>query len=173
MGKTDISTEHQSTGLSEAFKKVMRRHVSTVTIIATQEEFQPYGMIATAVTSVSASPPAILVCINRGASIYSPCVKVGRFTVNMLAEHQLDLISAFSGGLKGQARFQYGKWSFEDNLPYLGDAQSTLFCTIENRTAFGTHDVIIARVDQARVIQDAPMLLWADGQPATPSPIPI
>ncbi len=148
------------------FKKAMRRLTSTVTIIATQDEQQSYGMIATAVISVSAAPPAILVCINHTASLYLPCITSGRFTVNLLTDRHADLVGAFSGDVKGSARFQRGRWLFDRGLPYLEDAQATLFCTVENRTPYGTHDILIARVDEALAVDDISPLLWQDGHPA-------
>ena len=52
-------------GLS--FRAAMRRVASTVTVVTTGGPFSRHGMTATAVTSVSADPPSLLVCINQGA----------------------------------------------------------------------------------------------------------
>lgn len=163
----------QHAELANSFRKVMRRFASTVTIIATQDEDQLYGMIATAVISVSTSPPAILACINQSASLHQPCIKSGHFTVNLLTVRQADLVGAFSGELKGHARFQYGRWLYDHGLPYLDGAQATLFCTIENRIPYGSHDIIIARVDHALAVDAISPLIWQNGQPAISAPFNI
>ena len=51
--------------VTQEFKKAMRRLTSTVTLIATEHEGAPFGMAATAVTSVCTDPSSILVCINH------------------------------------------------------------------------------------------------------------
>ena len=49
---------------SDEFKQAMRHLAGGVTIIATEHEGCRTGMAATAVCSVSADPPTILICIN-------------------------------------------------------------------------------------------------------------
>ena len=53
------------------FRKAMRRLTSAVTVITTAHEDRRYGMTATAVTSVSADPPSLLICVNRSASLHA------------------------------------------------------------------------------------------------------
>ena len=153
------------------FRIAMRRLTSTVSIIATQSEGEPYGMIATSLTSVSTSPPSILVCINKSASLYRPCIETGLFTVNLLTTEQASLVSIFSGEFKGNTRFQFGHWEYIDELPYLTNAQATLFCTTSQRTNYSSHEIIIATVDHSLFEERVIPLLWQDGKPAASTPI--
>ncbi|RMP46198.1 Flavin reductase domain-containing protein [Pseudomonas amygdali pv. lachrymans] len=84
-----------------AFKKAMRRLTSTVTLVATEHEGTPYGMAATAVSSVCSDPPSILVCINHSASVYLPLLERGKFSVNLLQTGQAELVSVFGGAVNG------------------------------------------------------------------------
>ncbi|WP_246812333.1 flavin reductase family protein [Microvirga sp.] len=69
----------------------MRPLAGGVTIIATEHEGRRTGLAATAVCSVSADPPTVLICINAGASAHEPIRESGRFSVNLLARGQDDI----------------------------------------------------------------------------------
>ena len=94
--------------LASDFRSAMRRLASTVTIITASHGCSRHGMTATAVTSLTASPPSLLVCINQSASIHDPIVKSGRFCVNLLACDHDHLVPVFSGQLVGEERFASG-----------------------------------------------------------------
>lgn len=152
--------------ITSEFKKAMRRLTSTVSIIATSEGTERFGMVATTVNSVCAEPPAILVCVNQSASIFQPLLNRQRFSVNMLAANQSDLISIFGGKVKGSERFQYGTWGEAGELPFLINGQATLFCRLDGRFTYSSHEVIIGRVEATLVADQIAPLLWQDGQPA-------
>ena len=91
--------------------------------------------------------------------------RTGRFCVNVLTTEHEDLVSAFSGRLKGDARFEVGEWRSEDSgMPYLEGAQCNLFCDIDSVVPFGTHSVVIGRVSAVRVEEGIRPLIFADGK---------
>ena len=96
--------------LAQGFRDAMRRLASTVTIVTTTTDEGPSGMTATAVTSLSADPPAILVCVNRSASIHAKLELGRRFCISLLSVDHRDLPSAFGGGIDPDKRFDYGSW---------------------------------------------------------------
>ena len=91
--------------ITASFKLAMRRMTSPVCLITTRADDQLYGMTATAVQSVSADPPSLLICINRSASISRPLSLRGRFAVNVLRTAHADLVSIFSGKAENKDRF--------------------------------------------------------------------
>jgi flavin reductase len=149
----------------QAFKQAMRCLAATPTIITTFWQGQRYGMTATAVNAVSADPPSLLVCVNRGASICEPLLQAQSFCVNVLdADHQ-ELCRVFSGGASGQARFASGEWrATSEQIPYLVEAQANLFCRVEQQSAFATHEIFIARIADTMIREDASPLVYLDGQ---------
>ncbi|MBB3181838.1 flavin reductase [Variovorax sp. Sphag1AA] len=155
-----------SAQVTSEFKRAMRRLASTVTIISTADvNGNRYGMTATAVNSLTMDPPSLLICVNHSASIHPALMGRGRFCVNVLTTEHEDLVSAFSGRLKGDARFEVGEWRTEDGgMPYLEDAQSNLFCDIDSVVPFGTHSVVIGRVSAVRVDEGIRPLIFADGK---------
>jgi flavin reductase (DIM6/NTAB) family NADH-FMN oxidoreductase RutF len=170
-----LSDEAVNTG----FKKAMRRLTSTVSIIATSEGKEPFGMVATAVSSVSSDPPAILICVNRSASIHAPLLRRGCFSVNLLRTDHRHLIPVFSGKVPRLERFSHGIWNERFELPFLADAQANLFCDVDGQFAYGSHDVVIGKVRAASATETVSPLLWQDGTavstcalPAIPLPMP-
>lgn len=155
-----------STQVTTEFKRAMRRLATTVTIISTADvNGNRYGMTATAVNSLTMDPPSLLICVNHSASIHSALIGRERFCVNVLTTEHEDLVSAFSGRLKGDARFEVGEWRNEDSgMPYLEGAQCNLFCDIDSVVPFGTHSVVIGRVSAVRVEEGIRPLIFADGK---------
>jgi flavin reductase (DIM6/NTAB) family NADH-FMN oxidoreductase RutF len=148
------------------FRKAMRRLTSTVSIIATVGDGDYVGMVATTVNSLCSDPPAIVACVSRAASIFGPLMSRKRFSVNLLEARQANLIPIFSGQEKGAARFRYGQWEDIDGLPCLVDGQATLLCRLDGSFAYGSHDVIVGRIEAARVADQISPLLWQNGKPA-------
>jgi flavin reductase (DIM6/NTAB) family NADH-FMN oxidoreductase RutF len=148
------------------FKRAMRRLAATVTIITTADvNGNRYGMTATAVNSLAMDPPSLLICVNHSASIHAPLIGRGRFCINVLTTEHEELVSAFSGRLKGDARFQVGEWRDEaGGMPYLEGAQCNLFCDIESVIPYATHSIVIGRVSAVRVEEGIRPLIFADGK---------
>jgi flavin reductase (DIM6/NTAB) family NADH-FMN oxidoreductase RutF len=150
----------------------MRRLAATVTIVTTADGAQWHGMTATAVTSVSADPPALLVCVNQTASMHEPLIGSGRFCVNLLRAAQTELCGVFSGQRDGAERFNFGDWlTDESGVPYLADAQASLICTVELKIPYATHTVVIGRVDKVRIFDEVQPLIYQDGRFANSVPM--
>jgi flavin reductase (DIM6/NTAB) family NADH-FMN oxidoreductase RutF len=152
-------------GFKAEFRKAMRRLTGTVTVITTAHEGRRYGMTATAVTSVSADPPSLLICINRAASLHEPLIRAGRYCVNILQAGQTDVAQAFSGGVPQDLRFCQGDWREDTTgLPFLRDAQANIFCDADAMASYGTHSIIIGKVSDVLVAGRVTPLLYQDGQ---------
>jgi flavin reductase (DIM6/NTAB) family NADH-FMN oxidoreductase RutF len=78
--------------LRSDFKLGMRRLASGVSIVATTDEQGPEGFLATSVSSVAPDPwPCLLVCVNKSASSHDAFIRTKVFSVNVLAERQVDI----------------------------------------------------------------------------------
>jgi flavin reductase len=157
---------------SGSFREAMRRFATTVSIITCAHGGSRFGMSATAVTSLSADPPSVLVCVNKSATTHRVLSCGGRFCVNVLRSVHSGLSQAFSGKLKGEDRFRLGDWGqTEDGLPFLADAQANLFCEIVRVVDYETHTIFIARVYFARAQEGVDPLLYQDGKYAISVPV--
>ena len=153
----------QHDNLEEGFRLAMRRLSATVTIVSTGDDDSYQGLAATAVTSVSTEPPAVLACVNRSAGPSEMLLQRGRFAINILHADNAALVPVFSGPIKGHDRFNHGVWSHLDHVPVLADAQAVLVCTLAQTTVFGTHTILIGTVDAVRIRQDIDPLIYQDG----------
>lgn len=149
------------------FKGAMRRLASTIAIITTRHDDTWHGMAATAVTSVTTDPPCLLIAVNRSASLHPPVSAAGKFCVNLLGGQHRELISVFSGALKGAERFQHGRWAAgHEGLPYLQDAAASLFCDLDAHFDHGTHTLFIGAVRQVVVDPLHDPMVWMNGRSA-------
>jgi flavin reductase len=153
------------TNIETAFRAAMRRLAATVTVISTTaENGLRHGMTATAVTSVSADPPAVLACVNRSAALHAQLGLGRRLCINLLHCSQQRLSEVFAGAMEGEPRFAVGDWRSDDaGVPYLADAQANIFCEIEALHAYGSHSVCIGRVTGVSCRVDVAPLVYQDG----------
>ncbi len=143
------------------FKASMRRLAASVTIVTAGD----VGMTATAVTSLSMEPPALLVCVNRSASIHAVLPLGASFCVNLLAGHHEDLSKVFGGKMSPEERLRYGAWARSDaGVPFLKDAQSNIFCTVELAIDYATHTIFIGKVQGVRLHGPIDPLIYGDGR---------
>lgn len=159
--------------LRRNFVSAMRRLIATVTIITAGDGAARAGMVATAVMSVSADPPSLVVGINREASVWQAVKDTGRFSVNLLATHHAPLVYPFSGQLQGEERFTLGEWhTHASQAPYLADAIVSLFCRVDGALDYGTHTLFVGAVDDIRLSVHAnEPLLWRNGSFANAVPL--
>ncbi len=152
-GKSEIE-------IADSFREAMRHVAATVYAVTTLHEGEPYGILATAVSSLSFAPPSLLACINREASLHEPMAQAERFCVNVLGLSNRDVAEHF---MRPEAdRFAVGNWEEHHGVPVLTTAQSSLICTVADRHAFGTHTIFIGELIAAKHREDATPLTYFD-----------
>jgi flavin reductase (DIM6/NTAB) family NADH-FMN oxidoreductase RutF len=154
-----------SDDIAYAFRQAMRRLAATVTIVSTARMGQRSGMTATAVTSLSVQPPALLVCVNRSASLHADLSLGARFCVNILGHAHGELSAAFGGQTEPEGRFAQGAWQDDPwEVPYLSDAPANVFCIVARMIDYGTHSIVIGSVYAAREGEGAHPLIYGNGR---------
>lgn len=138
------------------------QHVSSVCVITTLIDGQRYGLTATAVSSVSAEPPRLLVCINKSGMTHDKIIAAGHFCVNVLAEHQ-DVVAMVFAGMGGARddRFATGEWTtLKTGAPALNGAAAVFDCTLGETSDQSTHSVLFGDVVAASHIKGQDTLLY-------------
>jgi flavin reductase len=150
--------------LQNIFLQSMRRLATTVSVITCTSEDRWYGITATAVTSLCAEPASVLVCLNAKASITEPLLREGLFCVNFLQSKHAEISKMFGGQAKGSERFRYGTWQrSSEGVPFLFDAQANLFCRVDGVTPYGTHRIIIGKIESGGFASSIAPLLYQNG----------
>ena len=148
---------------ADRYRALMRHQAGAVTVIAAGTAGSRSGITATAFSSLSDDPPAILACVNKKSSVYDAIVKAGTFSVNILAADQQHVAEQFSGktGVKGEDRFLGHTWgSLLTGAPILNGALANLDCQLTDQHAFTTHSIFIGMVRDGRFRAEAQPLLY-------------
>jgi flavin reductase (DIM6/NTAB) family NADH-FMN oxidoreductase RutF len=147
---------------SDTFRRVMRSLAGTVTVISTENDGGLHGFTATAVCSVCAEPPTILIVVNRSARTHAHISRRQAFVVNVVAEDQRSVAEKFS--TKENDPFGAIPHSLTVNrVPMIDNSSAYLECQVCDMRDVGTHTIFIGRIVNAGVSGKAP-LLYYDGQ---------
>jgi flavin reductase (DIM6/NTAB) family NADH-FMN oxidoreductase RutF len=150
----------------QAFRAGMRHLTAHVCLITTKSaDGERHGLTATAVCSVSASPPTLLCCVNRNSSSHAAIRASGILAVNVLAVEDKALADRFAGAIRGEARFAAGLWGqLETGAPVLESALATFDCRLANAVDVTTHGILFGEIQAVRVRPNQlPQLLYAHG----------
>ncbi|MBF7691373.1 flavin reductase [Acinetobacter pollinis] len=129
------------------FRNAMSLLTSAVNVITTIGASGRYGFTASAVCSVTDTPPTLLVCMNKASSSHQYFVENKILTVNVLkADHQ-HISKAFSSKMTPEERFACGHWTtLKTGAPVLEDALVSFDCEIDQIQEVGTHTIFICRI---------------------------
>jgi flavin reductase (NADH) len=156
---------HFTDDLSAGLRAGMRRLAASVCVISLKDrQGVPHAMTATAVTSLSDNPPALLVCVNKNATAYTALCEAQPFCINVLNASQQDL-SVHCASKSEQGRFARGNWKDHLNgLPFLADAEVNFFCATDKVIEYGSHIIAVGKLMEVFTADTAVSpLLYADG----------
>jgi len=132
----------------ERFLAAMSHAVTGVNVVTT-DGIRRAGATVSAMSSVSADPPMVLVCIHRQAPTCAAVRENGVFCVNVLGDGQSRLASVFAGQVPAPNgdKFACARWQrLETGAPVLGDALLAFDCRVVEARDAGTHTVFIGQV---------------------------
>ncbi|WP_245717351.1 flavin reductase family protein [Nocardia jejuensis] len=142
-----------------AFKAVLGRFCSGVTVITAIHEGEPVGFACQSFASLSIDPPLVSFFPARTSSTWPRIRAAGRFCVNILADDQSELCRQL--GRPGADKFSGVEWTVSGNgSPLLGGAMATIDCTLHDEVDGGDHTIVIARVSGLNEHSEAAPLLF-------------
>jgi flavin reductase (DIM6/NTAB) family NADH-FMN oxidoreductase RutF len=147
----------------ETFVEIMASYPSGVAIVTTVDaDGTPRGLTTTAVSSVSAEPPLLLVCVDR-MSRTLPALRAGRFVVNFLREGRAELARLFAS--KRDDKFEHVAWRRSaSGMPILeDDALAWAECVTVHELTPGDHFVLLGQIEEgagAASDEDAPLMYY-------------
>ena len=145
-----------------AFRNAMAHLPAAVNIITTDGSAGRCGITASAVCSVTDSPPTILVCINRSSAMHDVFKQNGQLCVNVLSDEQEQLAMHFSGATKVamHERFSWDIWQEGESQPMLREALVKLQGRIKEFKEVGSHSVMFVELDDIRVSEEKDSLIY-------------
>ncbi len=155
--RSPISEEEVFT--PEAFRNIMRHLAGHVCIISTSGSSGKHGLTATAVCSVCADPPTLLVIVNRTSRTHPHIRKNGTFSVNILSESQSDVAKLLSS--KSDDQFAQIPHSDTDQGAILiEDALAQFHCRVIAEHEAGTHTIFVGRILSGNAGAGNPLLYY-------------
>jgi flavin reductase (DIM6/NTAB) family NADH-FMN oxidoreductase RutF len=151
-------------GDTQAFKDVLSRFASGVTVVTTMCDGTPYGLTVSAFSSVSADPPRVLVCLGRETSSLPMFERSGCFAVHILGSEHVKLGMRFAKMLPDVTE-PFDQLSYRreaTGAPILDGCLAWLDCTVEASHEVGDHTVYYGAVEALGVAAEGKPLLYFD-----------
>ncbi|HEV3193764.1 MAG TPA: flavin reductase family protein [Polyangiaceae bacterium] len=144
-----------------AFREALSQFASGVTIVAVHHPSGPVGFTATGFSSVSLSPPLVLVCIDKEASAYSGVVGADYFGVSILDDRQAWVALQFARS--GIDRFSGVplRTAKAGRAPLIDGALAHLECRKHSCIEAGDHAILLGEVLEGVVGVGRPLLHFA------------
>lgn len=160
MTNAELQLQEQAVELRSSFIEAMSRSVSGVTVVTAAEGEQRYGQTVSAMSSVTADPPTLLVCLHQKSRLNRPLQASGRFAVNILRADQRRVSDVFAGRPRSGVPYDFDSAVWETGptgSPLLVGAVATFDCELEAQHLFGTHYVYFGRVISASFSGGTPL----------------
>ena len=130
----------------EDFLQGMAQTASSVTVVTTDGAAGKAGLTVSAMCSVTADDPALLICVNRSSSAGEIIAQNRRFCVHLLRDDQVSLSDIFAGRGDGD-RFEAASWThLETGAPVLDDHLVAFDCRLVKEDVWGSHRIFIGEV---------------------------
>ena len=144
------------------FKDMMSAVAQTVTVVTTNHGDEPIGLTVSAFVSVSASPPIVLVCIDKAVSSLDAFEDAAGYTVNFLPDDAADVAMVFAThGLDRFALVATHPAPGGVGGPVLDIAYGHFECRLVHRLEMGDHWVFFGEViGGGRDDEDIDPLVW-------------
>lgn len=144
------------------FRNAMSLLTTAVNVITTQGTAGMHGFTASAVCSVTDTPPTLLVCMNQSSRSHAHFIENKVLSVNVLSTQHEQISNAFaSSKFSSEQRFQLGAWTtLKTGAPILEDALVSFDCQIEEIQNVGTHSIFLCRVVAMKQSQQEESLVY-------------
>lgn len=141
--------------MGPAFLQAMAALASGVCVVSTSDEFgNRLGATVTAVSSVSAEPPLVLVCLNVRSGVLVPLRDGAPFAVQILSDGGDDVARRFAG--VGHEKFDGVPSALSrTGVPFLLEHTLVVVeCEPSRLVEAGDHAVVIGAVTDVRHVDD-------------------
>lgn len=148
---------------AKTFREGMSRVAGAVHVVTTGSGAAMAGVTATAVCSVSDSPPMVLVCLHRQGRLHKLLRQGSPIAVNTLKAGHEELAAIFAGvgDIPMQERFAGSDWVIQrDTAPVLSDAVVSFQCRVQSLIEAGSHSIVACQVTDVYVGNSSEALVY-------------
>ena len=140
----DDAVQEQVVGPAR-MREVLGHFASGVVVVTAAAPDGPVGFTCQSFSSLSLDPPLVSFAPARTSSTWPRIREVGRFCVNVLADHHQELSTAFARS--GTDKFAGVAWAEgPSGAPVLDGACAWIDCSLLDEHDGGDHTIVVGRV---------------------------
>lgn len=143
------------------FLQAMSILPGAVSLVTTGQGEKRMGLTVSALCSLSAEPPSLIVCVNKNASAHDELIAQGAFGVNVLKPNQTEFATLFTQ--RGVDRFASSDWVERvTGAPLLSSALIAFDCKLERAVDGFSHTILIGTIADIVMTPEDPSecLVW-------------
>lgn len=145
---------------TETFRRLLSRFASGIAIITARDDDRDLGMTVSAFCSVSLSPPLVLVCVDRAASMHGVLLRHPKMGISIMASEHEGYCRRFADR-KETHRFHGVSFARgESGVALLDDAMAHLECQLVQHCDAGDHTIFVAEVECGAMREGQPIVYY-------------
>ncbi|MCL6507227.1 MAG: flavin reductase family protein [Bryobacteraceae bacterium] len=147
----------------DSFRRACAKFATGVAIATVRgADGAPHGLTVNSFTSVSLSPPLVLICVDHSSAVLLHFRAATAFGINVLRDSQRELSLRFAR--KGHDRFDGVPWSAgKTGAPLIEGVLASLECVVEQTVDAGDHTIFIGKVVAAAAHAGRPLVYYESG----------
>jgi flavin reductase (DIM6/NTAB) family NADH-FMN oxidoreductase RutF len=148
----------------EITRQAMRKWTTGITIVSARFEGAMHGMTVNSFTSLSLSPPLILVSIQQRSRTHDLILHSGFFGVSILDQNQREVSERFAGRLPDDVDRFAGLQTFtlSSGSPFITGGLSYLDCHVVQTLETGGNTLFIGEIKAVRISENGSPLIYHD-----------
>lgn len=144
------------------FRRILGHYPTGVCAVTAMQDDRPVGMVVGSFTSVSLDPPLVAFFPDRKSTSWPKIESAGRFCVNVLAGHQIDVCRALSS--KAEDKFDAVPHRLSSvGLPIIEGVVAWIDCDLYAVHEAGDHFIAIGHVHSLAIEHPHSPLLFFQG----------
>jgi flavin reductase (DIM6/NTAB) family NADH-FMN oxidoreductase RutF len=140
-------------------RRTMGSFATGVAVVTAERDGELQGMTLNSLTSVSLTPPLLLICLMRGARSAVAIEGSGAFVVNVLRRRQRGIANHFAK--RGDQRLTAPGLERDGlGVPYIADALARVHCRLDATHDGGDHVIVVGRIYDCAVGEGSPLVFY-------------
>ncbi len=146
----------------EQLRAAMRKWATGVTVVSAQHNDVRHGMTVNSFTSVSLTPPLVMVSLERSTRTFNLVSQVKSFAITILSADQQDISDCFAGRCPDHVNRFEGLETFtlQTGAPFIRGGLAYFDCEVVSTYDAGTHCLFIGEVIAIQNGESEPPLLY-------------
>lgn len=154
----------------QLLREAMRRFATGVAIVGALHEGRPYAASVSSLTSVSLSPPLVLVCMQLHSTTLRAIEETGVFSISVLRSSHEGHSRRFA---TSHPELDDPAIEFVDGLPVVRDVLAGMLCRVESVQVKGDHKIVIGEVFRTHHDHDVPLVFYGSEYHRIAGPDPL